>query len=309
MKCALRCILGAAAMSWSTLSAIDAESNFSDFSTVDIKETEKERPFFVKLSGDAIAKSEINRTEFKGDKFRYSEVEGSLNLVFLYNPPNKEGLYGSLGFDVVRLDWPGNPYFRQERFDTANIALGAFTERFKGWIWHSFVSMNMDTGHFDPSEYATYDLMLWGRYAYCANLGVHIGFLAQTGMKVDQVYPVLGVDWDISNNWKLNLVFPVNVSAIYLYDKVWSFELAGRAFNSVHRTDKHAPLSKAIFTYRAYAGEFGINYDYNSWIIANIHAGYTMGGTLKIANRHYKHRKRLDFDSAPYFGGEFEIKF
>lgn len=269
---------------------------------------EKFTPFFISLNGDAIGKAKFRDSDFN-EHLRYTEVEGIANGIFYYNPECDEGLYGGVGFNVTSLDWHDNIFFRQKRFDTVIVKIGGFSERLCGWLWNGFLAANIDVDHCDLGSYTTYDALLWGRYAYVENVGVHVGLIAETGMRVDHVYPILGLDWTINRSWVLNLVFPVDISAVYLVNDNWSVALAGRVFDSRHRVGKREPLSEGIYTYRNYGTELLVSYEVDCWIEANLHAGYTFGGTLKVANRHYRDSHRLHFGGAPYFGGEFEIKF
>ncbi len=168
--------------------------------------------------------------------------------------------------------------------------------------------------HLDANEgrnigdYACYDLILWGRYEYCEHIGVHVGFFAQAGMKMDRVYPIVGFDWKLSNRWKLNLVYPVNISLEYLLSKHWTIALAERNFNVRYRVRHRESHPKFLVRYENKGAELAIKYEDNL-TTANVHAGYTFGGLFKVANynNHHPHHYRLD--SAGYIGAEATIKF
>lgn len=51
-----------------------------------------------------------------------------------------------------------------------------------------------------------------------------------------------------------------------------------------------------------------VNYQ-KGCMTANLHAGTTLGGKFRIADRHNHHPKTFDLDSAPYAGGEVVFKF
>lgn len=289
-------------------STLYAQPEIYDFGPHNIAEEEKERPFFVEIYGDAIGKGKVSKSPFEGN-IQYREIEGTANVVFLYNPTCKEGLYASVGYDYCVLDWTHNVFFHDKYFHTAIFGLGAFTERVHGWLLNSYVTVNMDTDHFNFDEYTTYDILLWGRYAYNCNWGIHVGFLALVGLQMEHVYPVIGFDWKINDRFKINAVFPMDMAIVYTYNKEWSLEIAGRFIDSRHRVDKHAPLSKGIFDFKTIGTELGVNYEYCSWLMSNIHVGYTWGGVLKIADKHNRRRKHIDFDAAPYFGAEVVVRF
>ncbi len=119
-----------------------------------------------------------------------------------------------------------------------------------------------------------------GEYDYSKNIGVHVGFLGWTGLKIDKILPILGFDWTFCEKWTLNAVFPVNVSLVYAYNDKLSFAAAGRFFWNRHRIEKHALLSEGIWEYRNSGAELAVNYALKNFAALNLHAGYTFGGML-----------------------------
>lgn len=266
------------------------------------------KAFKLEVSGDAIGKAKIDHSDGRGH-VKYNTFDVDFRFVFHYNKEYQEGLYGILNYQASEINWNKNPFFHKTEFHTASVTLGGFTHRLCNWRWVGEVAINIDTDHPNFTDYAFYDILLWGRYAYSCDVGLHVGLLVRTGMKIDWVYPVLGFDWTINDQWKLNVVFPVNVSLVYKFHKCWSVALAGRAFSERHRVGSHEPLPKALVTYRNAGGELALNYDCDQWLSANAHIGYSFGGTLKIANKEYEHRHHFDFKSAGYVGGELAVRF
>lgn len=265
-------------------------------------------PFLVRVSYDAVGKAKFDKKPFKGEKFRFSELNIDASAIFYYNPCYKEGLVATLGWQNDCLDWKQNPYFHEKYFNWLSFGLGAFTSRAAGWDWKAVIKLNIDPHHLNIQEYVAWDFLLWGRYELNCNWGVHAGVLALTGMKIDRVYPIIGLDWKINDRWTLNLVYPTNLSLIYQYTCNWSFALAGRFWEVRHRAAKHEPLDKALWVYRNAGLELATNYIWNRFSI-NAHVGYTFGGVLKIANRHYNNKKNIDFEGAPYAGIEGNYNF
>jgi hypothetical protein len=151
-------------------------------------------------------------------------------------------------------------------------------------------------------------MLLWGRYNY-RNVGVNLGFLALTGMKIDRVYPVIGVDWKWGQKWAINLVFPTNVSIVYSINKSWAAKLAGRLFYERHRLKHNEILDKGLIVYTTAGAEVGIDYTPNAKLLANIHVGYNMGGRFKKANMHYHNKRDFTIEGAPYAGCELDYSF
>lgn len=271
--------------------------------------TKPKSPFSVIASYDAIGKSKFSKKRIDDQHIRFSEGNVTAALGFYYNEEYDEGAAVSLGYTFTQMQWKENPFFDQDDFHTLNVNLAGFTRRVCNWYWKAIVIMDIDAREWDITDYSTYDMILWGRYQYCKDVHLHIGIVGQTGMKMDRVYPILGFDWKINRKWMLNAVFPMNVSIAYSITEELSVSLAGRSFDSRQRVGKDEPLSKAVFRYQNIGAELGMTYDNSSWIEANIHAGATLGGKLRIASRHNKHPKHFDFKSAPYVGGELTMKF
>jgi hypothetical protein len=307
VKKVLQCTLGLLLLSLSTLQA-DLEFD-GTISRETLPNAEKDQPFKFRLNADAVNRARFDKSEFKHQHIEFDDFEAEARAVLYYNKACREGIYTKLGYFYNHIRWHENPFFNQSDFNTAYTAIGGFTERLCDWLWLAELTLNVDTDHFDLAEYSYYDLILWGRYKYSENIGVHVGLLVETGMRIDWVYPIIGFDWQPNESWKLNLIFPINVSAVYLIDECWSLALAGRIFQARHRVGKDQPLRKGLLTYQATGLELAVNFDCDSWLVLNLHSGYNLGGVFKVANRHYEHKHRFDFNGAGYLGGEIAVKF
>ncbi len=256
---------------------------------------------------DVIGKSKISKGFFKGDDIRFAAAQVQLGSVVYYCPGYTEGIRVSLAFTATFLAWPGNPWFDQEHFNLLSLNVTGFTKRLERWFWRSQISINTDTDEW-RGPYTSYDIILWGRYAYLKNIGLHIGVWVQTGLRLDRVYPILGADWQFSPNWKLNLVYPVNLAIEYTLSRVWSLALAIRNFNSRFRVHHESSCAKSLLRYTNVGTEFAIRYEQGT-TTANLHAGYALGGKYRVANPHNHHAHNYRFDPAPYVGGEVNVRF
>jgi len=306
-------VWGVLLLSWSALqadSAMEMDADQVPYGSETLPRTEDAKnPLKISANANFVGKAKFEKHDEKGQSLQYSDEEVDARFIYYYNPRHQEGAYVTVGYNNTRLRWKENPYFDKHDFHTASLTLGAFTHRICNWLWLGSININLDTDHPNLSEYANYDAMFWGRYTYHSDIGFNVGLLIQTGMKIDHLYPIIGIDWQISDKWTLNLVYPVNISLQYAICDYWSVSVAGRAFESRNRAGSHEPLPKALITYRNTGVEVDLDFDYKEWISANLHGGYSFGGTLKIANRHYEHKHRLPFKSAGYIGGEVGMKF
>lgn len=274
-----------------------------------IKGEESRIPYFGGAQYDYIAEADFDESALRGEHLAFRIGRIHLGTLCYHNPRCKEGVSVGLAYTQTYLRWNQNPYFNQRYFDTASFNVSGFSHRLQEWYWRGNVSFNFDTDHFDPEEYLTYDLLLWGRYTYCKNFGLHVGFYAITGMKVDRVYPILGVDWLYRKNIRINLVFPVDINATWEINKCWTTGAAIRFFESRHRVGEHAELPMAVWVYRVWGAEYFLTYNLSEFIHLNVHGGYTFGGKLKIANKHYDDGHHFKTKPAPYIGATIVMAY
>ncbi|CCB86782.1 MULTISPECIES: hypothetical protein [Parachlamydia] len=266
-------------------------------------------PFTLLTSFDAVAPAKFTKDEIDHQKLRFQQGETSLNAVVYYNRACEEGLALGVGYTYNKIAWDQNPFFDQQNFNAYNVLITGFTKRLCDWDWKAQILYALDIDHPDFDDYSTWDLLLWGRYTYSCLAGIHLGFYAQTGMEADRVVPVLGFDWQFSRDWKLNAVFPVKMSLVYTFDPHWCTLVAARFFSARCRVGSNEPLGKGIIEYRNVGVEWAIRYEWDPYITADAHIGYSSGGKLKISNRNHNHATHLKFDSAPYVGAMLNFNF
>lgn len=297
--------------SWFILTAFsilaDVEIDPQDIGTEKIAQPAKRTPFSFATHVDVVGNSKISKGFYKGDKINFAEAQVEAGSIVYYCPTYTEGARVALGYSPTYLKWHENPWFDQDHFNIVSLSLSGFTKRIDNWFWRTQLTANFNADQWN-SGYTSYDILLWGRYTYSKNIGIHFGFLAQTGLRMDRIYPVIGFDWQISPQWKLSAVFPVNISLLYSFSSHWSIGTAARFFNTRFRV-KHSDHSlKPLVRYTNTGAEFIIKYD-DDTMSANIHAGSTLGGTFRVANRKNNHARDYDFDPVAYVGAEIDVKF
>ncbi|MDP1880253.1 MAG: DUF6268 family outer membrane beta-barrel protein [Parachlamydiaceae bacterium] len=285
----------------------DAELDQENVGSENIQEIAKRSPFSFQTHYDHTGKAKIKNTFEKGNHIVFAEANVEAGGVFYYNECYSEGLRLGLGFEATHIGFESNPYFNQDNFETLSVNLSGFTKRVKNWFWRSQLSANIDTCEWS-TNYTSYDILLWGRYTFSNPIGVHIGLWAQTGLNMNYVYPIIGFDWEISKRWKLNLVFPMNMSLQYTINKQWVLALAGRAFDSRYRVHKKISSFKDLVHYQNAGAEFMVMYDSNG-MTANVHVGMTLGGRYRIANKNNHHATNYRLDPVGYAGGEIDVSF
>lgn len=294
-----------------------ADLNDDDFgaqtmlSTKNIEEEPCGSPFAGHISFDIAGQADFDKHKCHPwlDDIKFGIADAVASAVFYYDKCNKEGLLASGVYTFTHLKWR-NPYFDQYNFNTVSFAIAGFSERMENWKIQWQVKANVDLNHYSGWSYWNYDIILATRYAYNENLGLDFGFIAFTGMKIDRLYPIIGFDWKINDCWKLNVVYPTNISIVYNFTKEISVMLASRAVFSRHRVGEDNHLRRGLIQYRAAGGEFGVSYDSEDGNLhGNLHAGALFGGKLKVSNRHYEDSRLFKFSGAPYIGGDFVYRF
>lgn len=291
--------------------AVHADLDSGIFGSEKMADPQKERsrPFNVCFSADNVCQSHFSGKKFNCETQSYFEAEAELGGVFYYTPCYEEGAKLTAGYTYARFDWDENPFFKQKRFNIATAELGFATKRVRGWLWQANVAVNTDLNHFRDTKYVNADLLLWGRYCWSRCIGFHSGFLAYTGMHVNKVWPVFGFDWTINRKWKINAVYPLNISVVYQFNRCWAASLAGRAFINRYRAGPKEPVPEAIFEYRNTGAELALTYDCGCRLKMNVHVGRTFNGSIRISNENHHHGRTLFIDGACYYGGNLDYSF
>lgn len=296
----------------------DADASLQDLGSeemVDVAFSEQ-YPFRVSAHGDWIGRSKIDKKNYHNQHVNFYFAEVLAEGVIYYDPDCREGLDGGIGYSTTHFRWNKLHHFNKDNIDMLSVTLSAFSERLTGWLWQTYVTANWETKFSNIADYTNYDILLWGRYEFKKCFHMHIGFLAQTGMKIDHILPIIGFDYTYSDKWKINAVFPMNLSIVYTIDKCWSASLAGRLFEVRYRLGNQEKLSKpfhhyrkkALFQYRNEGAELALSYSKDR-ITANIHGGVTFGGQFRLSDHNNKNKHHFKIDSAGYAGGELAFKF
>jgi len=267
-------------------------------------------PFRIEGEFDSVAESHFKKKGFEDEKLGYSNYSGTVGMAFCYFPKAREAYAAAVSYTYAHIGWKQNPFFKQQDFDVVTLALRLYSNRFCDWIWKGELGVNMDVNNFNWSQYVNYDLTLWGRYDYRENIGLNIGVIVQTGMKLDRVYPIIGFDWQMSEKWSLNAIFPVNISLQYQYTCDWKIAAAMRFFDARYRVGKDERLSSGLVAYRNSGIELAALFDSeNSDIEANVHVGSTLGGLLRISNSQNRNVTHFYVNPSLYVGGQIVWSF
>lgn len=294
-----------------TITQLNADIQTDIWGLENIEPPKKQQgPFRFEGDFDSVARTHFKKKGFEDQKLSYSNYSGTAGMAFCYFPKAREAYAAAASYTYANIGWKQNPFFKQQDFNVFTFALRLYSNRYCKWIWKGELGVNMDINHFNWSDYVNYDLTMWGRYDYKENIGLNIGLIVQTGMKIDRVYPIIGFDWEISKKWSLNMIFPVNISLQYQYTCDWKIAAAMRFFDVRYRVGKDENLSRGLVCYRNSGVELAAIFDSEtSNLEANVHVGSTLGGLLRISNSQNRDVTHFYTDPSLYVGGQLVWSF
>ncbi len=248
-----------------------------------------------------------NHAALERNSFNFSEFDTTLDYIFFFTK-KEAGMIG-LEYSLDHFGWKDNPFFNEENFNNVYLRLGGMTKRWCNWVWKGAAVCDFDANNFNLWDSTIYSLTTEGRYAINDNFGWTIGFIAWSGIKTTCIYPIVGFDYKWGCNWKLNLVYPFNISLAYLFSDNWSMSVNYRIFYSRHRLGKKEPQPLGIIQYQDRGVELALNYFCSPYIEANIHAGGAFDGRLKLADRDNHRSTYYRFKTSPYVGASVHARF
>lgn len=229
--------------------------------------------------------------------------------VCLFMPSNCETMIVALGGGNLTLDWKENPYFHHTEFSSVKTGLLLTSCRLRNWFWQAGISDRFDPHESFSLPYCRYSTQIWGRYSFGKTLGLHMGLMSQFGLKSTDFYPIIGFDYQLACQWKINVVYPTNLSLVCCIDNHWSLSIAERFFKTRYRVRKGEPDSCGIFEYRNVGTELDLHYRYQSLSI-KAYTGATYGtGELEIYSSQGHSLATLNIKASWYGGLNFSLLF
>lgn len=290
--------------------AVGQALSFAAAQAADYTFAHPEHPFYLIGNYRAVGSADFRR--HSNGHLNYSDAYGSVYYSHFLNPENS--FSWQLGYYHLGLDWDKNPRFHQKDFNYGMASLSYVCQSIKRWRFVTDIGVSVDTHTFDFGQTAVYYALLWGRYQWLDNLGLHAGFFGYVGVKNGYMLPVVGVDWVLHPRWKLNAVFPVDLSLTYQIRKRWYTALAYSNFGGPYRfprrvTEKGGKFEHAIFEVYARGLELDLNYKNGNRIWMGLGAGYNFGGWIFIKNAHNRHGKYYKFEAAPFGQATLALNF
>lgn len=130
-----------------------------------------------------------------------------------------------------------------------------------------------------------------------------------------RVFPILAIDWDISERWNLSTGEGLAASQgpgltlRYTLNPNWSFGLSGRYEDIEFRLNNDGPAPGGIGRDEVLPVVLSAKLQPNPRVDLSVFAGVELGGKLTLMDEFGTTIEESDYDPAPLFGAAFEFRF
>ena len=130
-----------------------------------------------------------------------------------------------------------------------------------------------------------------------------------------RVFPILAIDWDISERWKLSTGRGLAASQgpglqlSYKLSETWRLGLASRYENTEFRLDREGFNPGGIGRDRSLPMVLNASWQPNRYVGLSVFAGMEFNGSLKLKDADGETLEKSDYDTAPIFGATFDLRF
>lgn len=288
-----------------SISVHAAEYGFTDYHFID-----PDRPVHLDTRYRA-----VGRAKFEDGHWGHVEyADADLGLYYSQFLDEENSLTWELGYDFLRFDWHKNPRFSDRNFHYLIGSLGYVSTALDRWRWIVNVGFSVDAVHLDMSQSGVGQGMLWGRYNFGSNAGVHVGVLGWYGVLNGHAWPIFGFDWKFDEAWSANAIFPCDYSLNYAFNENWALEAAYANFGGPYRYPRRAHDGKnghhdPIFMIYSNGVDLSLKYKFEHILRASVGAGWNFGGWIQIRDQNNRHGKYYHYESAPYAQASVELTF
>jgi len=243
----------------------------------------------------------------------------SMGVNYAWNYRNSVGLSvggGSSKYDFDDLTVIGDGLPWEEIEDTRISLIGRFGFGEKG----SFIIIP-SARYNGEKDSNTSDGRTWGLFAGAAwriNEGLTIGPGIGVFSRIEsgtRVFPILIIDWDISERWNLSTGRGLAASQgpgltlTYSLSQKWDLGIAARYENVEFRLDENGPTPGGVGRDQSMPLVATVNWSPNKVVGLSLFAGMEFSGKLKLKNAMDELVAESKYDPAPMFGGTFQLRF
>ena len=130
-----------------------------------------------------------------------------------------------------------------------------------------------------------------------------------------RVFPILAIDWDISERWNLSTGRGLAASQgpgltlSYQLNPAWSFGLSGRYEEIEFRLDRDGETPNGIGRDESLPLAFSVRLEPSPKISLAVFMGVELGGTLTLMDEDGREISESDYDPSALFGATFDFRF
>ena len=170
--------------------------------------------------------------------------------------------------------------------------------------------------HSDTSDGRTYGLFAAAAWRINEDLTIGPGIGVFSRLEDGtRVFPILVIDWDISERWNLSTGRGMAASQgpgltlSYELNPNWNFGIAGRYEKLEFRLDENGTTPGGVGRDQSIPLVATVNWEPNRIINLSIFAGVEFSGKLKLKNALDEVVGESSYDPAAIFGGTFVFRF
>lgn len=265
---------------------------------------------FFRLEGDYIyyTKTHVHEPTVAQDEIKRTVTyHADISLNHMFN--RKGGFKLGLGMQTLEFDWPQNPITTRDRFTQLQMSTGLFTLDAKGFMIVSELMLMMDPVKMDLEHYTLYRGLLYTKYNYKNKANIHAGFVGYYGLRYNRVVPIIGVDFPLGEYFKVNAVFPSDMSLEFNPTQLLTFLVRLRFVQLPRRLSENDPLSKGVIFYNNTGAEFGVKLHYLEYFYLQGFVGRTIEPHIKAESFSGDSTTYYRLRSNYYFGASLLMHF
>ena len=290
------------------LAAITQSIQASDFTFADGK-----HHFYLDADFAVMGKAKFDEPKVvQHTKMQYAE--GTSSLFYNYFVTQNNAVVAQIGVNYMHFGWNQNPRFRQSDFYYGIASLSWVSYSVEKWRWVMNAGISFDAARFDVGNSGVYYGLLWGRYQYTDTFAFHMGFFGYIGGRNGYLLPVIGMDWWWGRRWDFKLIFPLETSINYHFNRHFVTAVMLTTFGGPYRFPRRAHdgigrYDNAIFEVYSTGIEWDFKFHNRNNFKAGVGAGYNFGGWILIKNHRNHHGRYYKFDASPYARAYFGVSF
>lgn len=272
----------------------------------------KEHPVHFDGEFREVGKAKFYTHGAKGTHVEYEDAHAFAYYSHYLTPDN--ALSWKVGYSFLDFNWLQNPRFSENDYHFVNASLGWISTSLKNWRWILSAGVSVDAQSFNFGNTGVYYGLMWGRYAFSQDIGMHAGWAGYVGVKNGYLFPIIGIDWKAGKNWKFNAIFPLNVSIEYLFNRYWSSLLQLTTFGRPYRFPIRAQGGKehfrnGIFEVYSKGLELDVKLNTGDTFLVSFGGGWNFGGWILIKDQDNHHGKYYKYNGAPYIQAKLAFSF